>query len=122
MLLYKFTLIIYVIPIEPSKPKELIVTKDGVTETEVTLQWNEPIPQDTSISGYEVQYKKSGEDVYKTKRSPICKCEVPGLTANTKYEFRVAAINSAGCGYFTDTVFQSTRRKFSKISLINPFW
>ena len=116
----QITLLTYLLPIEPSKPKELIVTK--VTESEVTLSWKGPIPPDSSISEYEVQYRKSGEDHSKTRHSSTCQCEVTGLTPATRYEFRVAPINSAGCGLFTEFVSQSTKRKFSiNFILINPF-
>ena len=116
----QITLLTYLLPIEPSKPKELIVTK--VTESEVTLSWKGPIPPDSSISEYEVQYRKSGEDHSKTRHSSTCQCEVTGLIPATRYEFRVAPINSAGCGPFTEFVSQSTKRKFSiNFIFINPF-
>ena len=103
--------IIVYLYVEPSKPKELTITKDGVTETKVTLSWKGPIPPDPSVLEYEVQYRKRGEDLKKMS-SLTCQYEVTGLTASTTYEFRVAAINSVGCGPFTDFVTQSTRRKF----------
>ena len=62
---------------------------------------------------YNIQYGKSGDEDLKEKTSSTCQCQVTGLTATTVYQFRVAAINSAGCGPFTDFVTQSTRRKFS---------
>ena len=103
--------------IEPSKPKELAVTKDGVTETKVTLSWKPPIPPDPSIIEYKVQYSKSGEDM-KEKNSSTCQCEVTELTTATEYQFSVAAINSAGCGPFTDFITISTRRKLLWIMFI----
>ena len=99
--------------LEPSKPEELHITKDGATETKVTLSWKPPIPPDSSIIEYKIQYGKSGGEDLKEKASSTCQCQVTGLTATTSYQFRVAAINSVGCGPFTDFVTQSTRRKFS---------
>ena len=95
---------------EPSKPEELAVTKDEVTETKVPLSWKPPIPPDSSIIKYKIEYGKPGEDM-KEKTSSTCQYEVTGLTAATKYQFRVAAINSVGCGPFTDFVTISTRGK-----------
>ena len=96
--------------IDPSMPEELTVAGDGVTETKVPLSWKGPTPPDSSILEYEVQYRKPGEDLKKMKSS-TCQCEVIGLAAATNYQFRVAAINSVGCGAFTDFVTQSTRCK-----------
>ena len=111
LLLYKITLITLGLLIEPSKPEELTVTKDGDIKTKVTLSWKAPNPPDPSITEYKVQYGKSGEDL-KEKNSSACQCEVTGLTAATRYQFRVAAINSAGYGPFTDFATHITRSKF----------
>ena len=111
-----YTLISHGLLIAPSTPEQLIVERKGVTETEVTLSWKEPKPLDSSIVEYEIQYRKSGKDLFMKKENiSNCQCEVTGLTAYTKYEFKVAAINSAGCGPFTDPVFQFT----SKFSIQN---
>lgn len=99
--------------IEPSKPEELTVTRDGATETKVTLSWKPPVPPDTSIVKYKIQYGKCGGEDLKEKTSSTCECEITGLNANTRHKFRVAAINSVGCGPFTDYVAQPTRRKFN---------
>ena len=95
--------------VEPSQPKELSVLK--ITEAAITLSWKESNPSDVSIVGYEVQYRKSGEEFKKVEKSLTHEdltCEVTGLLANTEYQFKVAAINKAGCGTFTDIVTQFT--------------
>ena len=120
VLFYKTTIVTHGLFIEPSKPEDLTVRQDGATETKVTLTWKPPIPPDSSIIKYKVQYGKPGEDL-KEKTSSTCQCEVTGLTATTKYQFRVAAINSAGCGPFTDFVTQPTRRKFKFIKPFNRY-
>ena len=101
-------------------PEELTVAGDGVTETKVPLSWKGPTPPDSSILEYEVQYRKPGEDLKKMKSS-TCQCEVIGLAPATNYQFRVAAINSVGCGAFTDFVTQSTRCKFRINFVYKPF-
>ena len=90
---------------------ELIVHKDKITESTITLSWKEPNPSDVPIIGYEVEYKKSGEDFKKVEKSLTHEdltCEVTGLAGHTEYEFRVAAINAAGRGPFTHVVAQFT--------------
>ena len=95
------------------EPSNLTVERDSITKAAVTLSWKGPNLPDTSIIGYEVQYRKSGEALFiKKECSLTCRCEVTGLTAYTKYEFKVAAICSTGCGPFTDVVTQFTS-KFS---------
>ena len=103
--------------VEPSQPEHLTVCKDKVTDTTITLSWKEPKPSDVPdpsdvpITDYEVQYRKSGEEFEKVEKSLTHEdltCEVTGLVAHTEYQFRVAAVNEAGCGPFTDVVTQST--------------
>ena len=96
---------------EPSQPKELTANKDKITETTIAVSWKEPNPSDVPIVGYEVEYRKSGEEFKKVEKSLTNEdltCEITRLAAHTEYEFRVAAINAAGCGPFTDVVSQFT--------------
>ena len=102
--------------IDPLQPEDLTVL-DGITETTITLSWkkpkpsNVPNPSDVPITGYEVQYRKSNEEFKKFEKSLTHEdltCEVTGLVAHTEYQFRVAAINAAGHGPFTDVVTQFT--------------
>ena len=53
---------------EPSQLKELTVHKDKITETTITVSWKEPNPSDVPIIGYEVQYRKSGEEFKKVEK------------------------------------------------------
>ena len=103
--------------VEPSQLKELSVLKDRITETTITLSWKEPNPSDVPITEYEVQYRKGGEEfkIKKVKKSLTHEdltYVVTGLVANTEYQFRVAAINAAGHGPFTDVVTQFTSEPF----------
>ena len=99
--------------VEPSQPKELSALK--ITETTITLSWEEPSPSDVPIVSYEVQYRKGGEEFKKVEKSLTHEdltCEVTGLVANTEYQFRVAAINTAGRGPFTYGFTQLTSESF----------
>ena len=102
--------------VEPSQPEELAINKHKITDTAITVSWKEPNPSDVPIVGYEVEYRKSGEKFKKVEKSLIHEdltCEVTELAAHTEYEFRVAAINAAGCGPFTDVVTQFTSKSCS---------
>ena len=99
--------------VEPSQPEHITVQKDKTTKTIITLSWKEPNPLD-ELTGYEVQYTKSGEEFKKGKSILTDKdstsCEVTGLVAHTEYQFKVAAINEGGRGLFTDVVTQFTSK------------
>ena len=103
--------------VDPLQPEDLTVLEDKITETTITLSWKKPKPSDvpdpsdTLITGYEVEYRKSSEQFKKLENSLTHEdltCEVTGLVAHTEYQFRVAAINAAGHGPFTDVVTQFT--------------
>ena len=105
---YVCTVYIYV---EPSQPKELSVLK--FNEAMITLSWKKSNPSDVPITGYEVQYRKRSKEFKKVENSLTHEdltCEVTGLVAQTEYQFRVAAINAAGHGPFTDVVTQFTSK------------
>ena len=106
--------------VEPSQLKGLIVLKDKITDTTITLSWKEPNPSDVPITEYEVQYTKSGEEFKKVEKNLTHEdltCEVTGLVANTEYQFRVAAINIAGCGPFTDVITQFTSKSLYEVHI-----
>ena len=105
-LLYICTSVAHVF-IEPCKPEKLTAHRDMVTENTITLSWK---GSDPSIISYEVEYRKPGESFKKVENVSNLRCTVTELTPYTKYEFKVAAINSAGHGPFTDTVNQFTSK------------
>ena len=99
---------------EPSKPEELTVHDNMITKTTIILSWKEPIPTDVSIVGYELEYRENDKDFKKVANELVhsedLPYEVTGLNAYTRYGFRVAAVNSAGTGLFTDVVTQFTSK------------
>ena len=99
---------------EPCKPEKLTTHKDMATETTITLSWK---GSDPSILAYEVDYRKPGENFEKVENISNLRYTVTELNPYTKYEFKVAAINSAGVGPFTDVVTEFTS-KFSITSYI----
>ena len=78
-----------------------------VTENTITLSWK---ASDPSILGYEVEYRQPGESFKKVENISNLRYTVTDLNPYTKYEFRVAAKNSAGLGPFTDAVTQFTSK------------
>ena len=102
----------------PSPPEELVIHKDKITESTITLSWKEPNPSDVPVVGYEVEYRKSGEEfkiVEKSLTHENLTCVVTGLAGHTEYEFRVAAIDSTGHGPFSDVVAQFTSKSCTYI-------
>ena len=101
--------------IAPLEPKSLTVDRQSVTHNSITLSWEAP---GRSVDKYKVEYKKADEEFHEFKELPssgsCLTCKVTGLTSNTKYQFRVAAVNSVGCGPYTDTVTHYT----SKLTLV----
>ena len=113
----------HVVLVEPCKPEKLTAHKDMVTETTIRLSWK---GSDPSIIDFEIEYRKCGEKFKKAENNisnlkdtvtelfekveNIRYATVTGLNPYTKYEFKVAAINSAGLGPFTDIVTQFTSK------------
>lgn len=94
----------------PSAPQNLHVsTADPAT---ITLAWDTPVSTGgTNITDYTVQYKLSSSSVWLTSNddvSPALGAAVYGLTANTQYDFRVAAVNAVGQGAYTNLLNIST--------------
>ncbi|RUS77262.1 hypothetical protein EGW08_014976, partial [Elysia chlorotica] len=78
----------------------------ATTEDSITLSWNPPKKDGGSpITGYVIEKKEKGDSRWtKANISEITDTEytVRGLQDGTEYEFRVAAVNNAGIGEFSD--------------------
>ena len=86
----------------PGAPGTLSLAAGGAASTEVDLTWSTPASDGgQTISGYRVQKSTNGSswsDVTATTGSSATTYTATGLTQNTQYWFRVAAINSIGTG------------------------
>lgn len=77
------------------------VRYDGNGPRSVSLSWDAPFtPGDSTVIDYQIGYREKGGiwSVYEDGQSAARSVTVTGLAAGRDYEFRVAAINSAGVG------------------------
>ena len=91
----------------PDKPTNLVATYgDG----QVSLGWNKPLDGWSTITDYIIQYSSNGGSSWSTFNDGISTntlATVTGLTNDTQYTFRVAAVSSNGTGLYSSIV-QST--------------
>jgi len=89
---------------------------NGLTDSTVTLSWAASLQPNGAVSKYVVEYRIAGNSSFNTNSLTCLTLTIPGLASNTTYEFRVAAVNSAGRGPYTN--FTSLRTgKIHKIQL-----
>ncbi|KAK3703484.1 hypothetical protein RRG08_024788 [Elysia crispata] len=91
----------YDAPQAPSAPKCAATTEDSIT-----LTWNPPKKDGGSpITGYVIEKKEKGDSRW-TKANiseiPDTEYTVRGLQPGMEYDFRVAAVNNAGIGDFSE--------------------
>ncbi|CAH8650314.1 unnamed protein product [Schistosoma haematobium] len=109
------------VPGKPSRPEI-----QNITETTIGLAWKTPYDDGgDSVKKYVVQYKTTSSSEWKTvSEMPVdLEFTVAHLQSDEQYEFRVAAINSAGQGPWSDTSEPCNPAKAiesSKPSLVNP--
>lgn len=87
----------------PSAPQQLqVVANDGQAD----LSWAAPADDGGApVSSYVVQQRAAGEEAWTTAATvPGTTATVTGLSNGSQYAFRVAAVNDAGTGAFTDAV------------------
>ena len=93
------------IAVAPGVP--IRVTTSSATATTLNLSWSTPaIDGGAAISDYTIQYRKVGElswSRFDHAASTTPFATVSGLESATSYEFRVAAMNSAGTGPWSVT-------------------
>ncbi len=92
----------------PSAPRDLEV--DEVQQTWISLTWDGSSQDDY----YVVEYREVGATdwvSFDNGRDDDESAKVTGLAKNTSYEFRVAAVDGAGQGDFSETVTAKTKKK-----------
>lgn len=94
----------------PGAPTGL--TLGAATSTTQALTWTAPASNGgAAITDYVVQYSPAGGNSWATfadGTSATASATVTGLTASTSYDYRVAAVNSAGQGAYSGTATGST--------------
>ncbi len=100
-------------PAIPSAPRSL--TAGVVTSSSVALSWLVPSSLNgATITDYVVKYRKAGTTPWLTfshSASPVKARTVTGLQRRTSYEFKVAAVASAGTSAYTAVLTKSTFAK-----------
>jgi len=84
--------------------------------TTVTLSWVAPNPANGIITGYQLEYRRNNDSSFvSVPTNNELTHTLIGLSPNTEYQFRVAAITVVGRGPYTNIVTQNTTSEFSKI-------
>ncbi|MDX1441516.1 MAG: fibronectin type III domain-containing protein, partial [Nitrosopumilaceae archaeon] len=82
----------------PSAPT---LTTSVISDTQVDLSWSKPSDGGSPISGYKIEVKKGSEPytiLEENTKNDSTKYSHTNLTPNTKYSYKVAAINGIGVG------------------------
>lgn len=94
----------------PGRPKQISVTKRA--QDRIKLSWSQPDKNAEAVSHYEVQYRKRWQtwEVYKCAKITKTDVVVAGLSSDTKYWFRVRAVNSMDYeGWFSEEIPTETK-------------
>ena len=103
------------IPPAPSGPPTSVSVSE-VTSSSITVQWG-PVDcaeRNGDITGYSVRYKVvgiTGTQDMSVSGGSVIEATVSNLTSSTTYNVRVAAVNDAGTGTFSDRVLITTLGK-----------
>ena len=91
---------------------------------QVELSWTAPSPGGSPIVDYVVQYSTDGSNwtTFPDGTSAATTATVTGLSNGTLYYFRVAAVNDAATGEFSDAVTATPTAAFSPLDLSPVLW
>ena len=102
-----------VTPSQPPRAPERLDADGG--RRQVVLDWRAPSQHDRNpITDYVIQYSTDRGRTWVTyadRVSTSTRATVTGLENNTRYTFRVAAVNDAGQGRFSETASATTSRR-----------
>ena len=109
----------------PSGPPTSVSTTN--TSTTITVQWEAVacIHHNGDITGYSVQYMVVGSDTTWTMSvsgGSITEATISSLMSSATYSIRVAAVNSAGTGVYSDYLIVHAESKCtadSTVSVVN---
>ena len=93
----------------PATPAAPTVT--GLSTTSLNVSWTAPT-SDPEITGYTLQYKKTGDVNWEPQLSTTPTATIAtitGLKVNTEYQVQVSATNSAGASTFSGSGTNSTK-------------
>ena len=91
---------------------------NSLTDSTIAFSWTASLQPNGAVSKYVVEYRIAGNSSFNTNNLTCLTFTIHGLTSNTTYEFRVAAVNSAGRGPYTNFTSQRT----GKIYKIQVFY
>ena len=86
----------------PAKVSNLKVTL--AADTHIDLSWSKA----NNATKYEVQYRVSSSNSWKSKKTSAVKASINNLTPNKEYYFKVRGLNGSSKGAFSKTVKQKT--------------
>ena len=93
---------------------------------QVALSWTAPATSVPPVTGYAIQYSSDSGSTWTTFADAVstARATVTGLTNNTSYVFRVAAVNGIGTGSYStasSSVTPVTDSLFSSVGLLLHF-
>ena len=82
----------------------------AVNDGNATVQWKEPVTNGPAISGYTIEYRKTGGTEWTQSRHPadVYRAQLTSLDLATSYDVRVLARNDEGSGLWSDIVTFTT--------------
>lgn len=87
-------------------PAPVPIPKYKSTPTSITLYWNEPASNGSSVTHYNIEI---GEHLLTTD-GPINEYTIESLNPDTLYKIKIQAVNSVGAGLFSSTLKALTAR------------
>ena len=102
-MIFKFSMH-FLVPSTP--PRSLMV--NSITDSTMTFSWMTTLQPSGDVMQYDVQYRRAGTSSFANQTFTDLSGTVTGLTSNTAYEFRVAAVTVVGTGPYTTLINQRT--------------
>jgi len=89
---------VYTLPPDTMLAPTLVST----TTTSITMQWIAPDDNGSPITSYQLKFRNTTQDGFDFGTpTPELSATVPGLSENTKYNFRIRAVNAVGASKYS---------------------